>query len=72
MRIKELERIYGIEHGNNQYGHEINSHPKTQEQLASEMDMDVRTLQNYKLLADMTPELDELVTMIIKRISIQE
>ena len=26
------------------------------------MDMDVRTLQNYKMLADMIPELDELVS----------
>lgn len=50
--------MYGIEKGNNQYGYEKNSHPKiTQEQLASQMDMDVRTLQNYKMLADMIPEL---------------
>ena len=56
-------RQRGIEKGNNQYGYEKNSHPKiTQEQLASQMDMDVRTLQNYKMLADMIPELDELVT----------
>lgn len=60
-RIKELERIYGIEHGNNQYGDEKNSCPKTQTQLASDMGMDVRTLQNYKLLADMIPELSDLV-----------
>ena len=54
--------MYGIERGNNQYGYEKNSHPKmTQEQLASQMDMDVRTLQNYKMLADMIPELDDLV-----------
>lgn len=60
-RIKELERIYGIEHGNNQYGDEKNSCPKIQSQLASDMGMDVRTLQNYKLLADMIPELSDLV-----------
>lgn len=60
-RIKELERIYGIEHGNNQYGDEKNSCPKTQSQLASDMGMDIRTLQNYKLLADMIPELSDLV-----------
>ena len=60
-RIKELERIYGIEHGNNQYGDEKNSCPKTQSQLASDMGMDVRTLQNYKMLADMIPELSDLV-----------
>lgn len=63
LRIKELERIYGIEHGNNQYtgGQEINSSPKTQSDLAAEMDMDVRTLRNYKILADMIPELETLV-----------
>lgn len=53
--------MYGIEHGNNQYGGEKNSYPKTQSQLASDMGMDVRTLQNYKLLADMIPELEELM-----------
>lgn len=62
-RIKELERLYGIYHGNNQHGgHENNSHPiKTQKQLADDLGMDVRTLQNYKLLADMIPELEELM-----------
>ena len=59
-RIKELERIYGIEHGNNQYGYEKNSHPKTQPELASDFGMDVRTLQNYKLLSEMIPELEDL------------
>lgn len=49
--IKELERLYGIEKGNNQYGYEKNSHPKiTQEQLASQMDISVDTLNNYKKL----------------------
>ena len=60
-RIKELERIYGIERGNNQYGYEKNSHPKTQEQLAADMNMDVRTLQNYKMMAEMIPELEDLM-----------
>lgn len=61
-RIKELERLYGIEHGNNQYGHEKNSYPQTtQEDIAKKLNMDVRTLQNYKLLADMIPELEELM-----------
>ena len=57
----ELERLYGIEHGNNQYGNEKNSYPKTQSQLAADMGMDVRTLQNYKMLADIIPELEELM-----------
>lgn len=67
LRIKELERIYGIVHGNNQYGNENNSCPKTQTQLATDMGMDVRTLQNYKLLAGMIPELSDLVDTGIKR-----
>lgn len=58
-RIKELERLYEIEHGGSRRN---NCVLKTQEQLAKEMDMDVRTLQNYKILADMIPELDDLVT----------
>ena len=53
--------MYGIQHGNNQYGDEKNSCPKTQTQLASDMGMDVRTLQNYKLLSEMIPELSDLV-----------
>ena len=61
LRIKELERIYGIEHGNNRFRDEKNSCLKNQTQLASDMKMDVRTLQNYKLLADMIPELSDLV-----------
>ncbi|MDR1772432.1 MAG: hypothetical protein LBS02_17630 [Hungatella sp.] len=62
MRIRELERLYGIESGSNQYsdGYEKNSYPKTQEFLASNMNMDVCTLQNYKLLAYMMPELEDL------------
>lgn len=69
LRIKELERIYGIKHGGaGYYGnqHEESSKnsktPKTQERLAEEFDISVATLQNYKILADMIPELDELVS----------
>lgn len=60
-RIKELERIYGIEHGGDRHQGEKNSSCKKQSELAFDMNMDVRTLQNYKLLANMIPELDELV-----------
>lgn len=34
---------------------------KTQKKLASQMGMSVDTLENYKMLADMIPELDDLV-----------
>lgn len=59
-RIKELERLYGIEFGNNQYSLPNNSE-STQPDLAVQMGMSVDTLQNYKMLADMIPKLDELV-----------
>lgn len=60
--IKELERIYGIEHGNNQF----NRNPKVseslnQEQLAETIGISVDTLNNYKKLTEMIPELEDLV-----------
>lgn len=63
-----MERLYGIENGGkggNRYtGLE---HPnyseavKTQEELAKQMGISVDTLANYKALADMIPELSDLV-----------
>lgn len=58
--IKELERIYGIQHGNNQRTSN-NFKSKTQEELANELGMTVQTLQNYKKLTELIPELEELV-----------
>ena len=60
--IKELERIYGIEHGNNQ----IDRTPKVsdslnQEQLAEMIGISVDTLNNYKKLTKLIPELEDLV-----------
>lgn len=57
-RIKELERLYGIQNGStsfqgNQYEVVTNKSEapkKTQEQLAAQMGISVDTLQNYKLL----------------------
>lgn len=60
-RIKELERIYGIEHGNNRFKTTNNSESTTQEQLASQMGISVDTLQNYKMMAEMIPELEDLM-----------
>lgn len=56
--IKELERLYGIKVGKPNY--EKNSQLKTQEHLASDMGIDVRTLQNYKMLSDRTPKVSDL------------
>lgn len=59
-RIKELERLYGIQNGStsfqgNQYEVVTNKSEapkKTQEQLAVQMGISVDTLQNYKMLAE--------------------
>ncbi len=72
-RIKELERLYGIRegsaggNGSNQYKKkelEPNNsvEAKSQSDLAAQLGISVDTLQNYKMLAEMIPELDELVS----------
>lgn len=48
LRIKELERIYGSKVGRPKNS-ENNSELSPQEKIAQKMDMDVRTLQNYKM-----------------------
>lgn len=60
-RIKELERIYGVEKGNNQYSSLPNNSVSSQNDLAVQMGISVDTLQNYKLMAEMIPELEELL-----------
>lgn len=60
--IKELERIYGIRNGS--YGRrrlEPNNSALNQYSLAKDMGISVDTLQNYKKLTEMIPELEELV-----------
>ena len=66
--IKELERIYGIQHGSTSFqGNQYNevspkvSESPTQEQLADMIGISVDTLSNYKKLTEMIPELDDLV-----------
>lgn len=61
LRIKELERIYGVEKGNNQYSSLPNNSVSSQNDIAAKMGISVDTLQNYKLLAEMIPELSDLV-----------
>lgn len=71
--IKELERIYGIregsfnEKGNNRIG-DINNFndqsknvPKTEKELAEQLGITQQTIQNYKKLSEMIPELEELI-----------
>ena len=61
LRIKELERIYGVKQGNNQHSSLPNNSVSSQSDIATQMGISVDTLQNYKLLADMIPELSDLV-----------
>ena len=62
-----MERIYGIEHGGdhgNQYQEAKPNNSvlaKSQSDLAAEMGFTVQTLQNYKALTEMIPELEDLV-----------
>ncbi len=65
--IKELERIYGIRDGSaGKVSLESNNFtpkdkPQTEIQLANQLGITRQTLQNYKKLAEMIPELEELV-----------
>lgn len=64
--IKELERIYGIEHGGNHGNQYSTPNPKvsdlpTQEDLANMIGISVDTLNNYKKLTELVPELQDWV-----------
>lgn len=66
LRIKELERLYGIQHGGDHGNQYEEANPKisdlaTQADLASQMGISVDTLNNYKRLTEMIPELEDLV-----------
>lgn len=63
LRIKELERLYGISHGGDRKSESKPNYSvlKSQSDLASDLGISLDTLQNYKLLADMIPELEELL-----------
>ena len=60
-RIKELERIYGVEHGGDRKSKPNYSVLKSQEDIAEQMGISVDTLQNYKMMAEMIPELEDLM-----------
>lgn len=60
LRIRELERLYGIREGRPEKLPN-NSVEKSQSDLAAQLGISVDTLQNYKKLTEMIPELEELV-----------
>lgn len=59
--IRELERIEGIKHGGDRGAKPQNAVLKNQEQLANEIGVSVDTLQRYKSLTNLIPELSDLV-----------
>ena len=64
-RIKELERVYGIREGSaNKKGTEIGSsltNGLTQEDLAEKLGINLKTLQRAKSLANLSPEIQQLI-----------
>ena len=56
-----LNKYYGFQNGGDRKSSSNNYNLKTQKQLADEMGISIPTLQNYKLLADMIPELQDWV-----------
>ena len=65
----ELERLYGIRNGGDRKsaGIRMNNvlfdkeHPRTQEELAANLGIDVKTLQNAKRLVSLPSEIQDLV-----------
>ena len=72
--IKELDRIYGIREGrankkgdnrigqsNNFTDQSLKASPKTEEELLKSLGLGMsrQTIQNYKMLAEMIPELED-------------
>lgn len=57
--IKELERIYGVREGRPEKLPKVSA--VTQEQLSDMIGISVDTLQNYKKLTELIPELEDLV-----------
>ena len=61
---RELERIYGIQKGNNQHSKEDATNGrklKTQADLANELGVDTKTLQRAKKLAELPEDIQQMV-----------
>lgn len=68
--IKELEQTYGIEYGGDRKSSSNNYNLKTQSDIAEMIGISVDTLQNYKKLTELVPELQDWVeTKIYKNVS---
>lgn len=64
-RIKKLEELYGIQHGNNQHTKDTNNvgiQPHTQEELAKMLGFEnIESYRQAKKLASLSPEIQDLV-----------
>ena len=56
-----MERLYGIREGRPEKLPNNSVVKKSQSDLAAQMGISVDTLQNYKLLSEMIPELSDLI-----------
>ena len=59
--IKELERIYGIKNGGDRKSDGHNVQLKTQDDLASELEISKKQMSRFKSLTDLIPELQDAV-----------
>ena len=60
--IKELERIYGVQNGNNQHGRVPQvAEAKSQSEIAKELGMSVDKMSRFKKLADLPDEYQEML-----------
>lgn len=60
--IKELERIYGIKQGNNQYGEDSNNVGKlSQDDLLDQLGLNKETYRRAKQLANLPEEIQQMV-----------
>jgi hypothetical protein len=59
--IRELELIYGIKNGGDRKSDTTMSEVITQQDIAKQLGMSVDTLNNYKRLTTLIPELQDLV-----------
>ena len=66
LSIKELDRIYENSRGGDRKSN-LNNYGLNHAQMAKIMGISVSTLENYKKLTEMIPELEELVNTGIKR-----
>lgn len=56
---QQYEKLCGVRHGNNQYS--IRNNCVSQEDIAKELGVSVRTIQNLKQLQTLSPELQQLI-----------